>query len=130
MKDPLTRAVRPITHRKKSAPLSKRVVWAYRALVIILTLMGVSTTASYFYFRTLQPSKGYTLEQLQVDQELLEADLRKLNQQATEARSFMNLKEEKIPESMAPISNEQTSFIQESDVAQIHMGNTRDQQTP
>jgi len=117
MKDPLIRAVKQVTHRKKLKPLSEEVISVYRILTITLAILGIATTGSYLYLNTLKPAKGYELNQLQAEYEDLQSDLRKINQQVIEAQSFVNLGETEAINNMDK-NDGQVSYTKDSSFAQ------------
>lgn len=97
--DPLSHKVRPLKCRKGRKPLSEEIRSVYRLLLITLIIMGLGTTGSYLYLSSLQPAKGYILKQLQVDNETLQAEQRKLERQVIDAQSFLTIEEE-VPTEM------------------------------
>lgn len=122
MVDPLTRAVKPVTHRRLRKPLSEEIKNAYRTLVVTLTILGVGTLGSYLYTNSLKPAKGYELKKLQAEYEMLQSEQRKLNQQVIEAQSFILIGEDDQIENMADVSEQPTSYVETSNLAQYSTG--------
>ena len=118
MMDPLTRAVKPLEHRRLRKPLSEEIKNAYKTLVITLTVLGVGTLGSYLYMNSLKPAKGYELEKLQSEYEDLQAELRKLNQKVIEAQSFEQIDDSELIENMNDINDQPTTYVDESNLAQ------------
>lgn len=118
MMDPLTRAVKPIAHRRLRKPLSEEIKNAYKTLMITLTILGVGTLGSYLYTNSLKPAKGYELEKLQSEYEDLQSELRKLNQKVIEAQSFEKIDDSELIENMNDIKDQPTSYVDESNLAQ------------
>lgn len=116
--DPLTRTVRPLKWRRKRKPLSQEVRNTYRVLAITLLIMGLASTGTYLYTNSLQPAKGYQLKQLQMDQESLESELRKLNRQVIEAKSFINIQASEILQKMETSTSDQFSYLEDETYAQ------------
>lgn len=118
MMDPLTRAVKPLEHRRLRKPLSEEIKNAYKTLVITLTILGVGTLGSYLYMNSLKPAKGYELEKLQAEYEDLQSELRKLNQKVIEAQSFEQIDDSDLIEDMNDINAQPTTYVDESNLAQ------------
>ncbi len=116
--DPLTRTVRPLKWRRKRKPLSQEVRNTYRVLAVTLLIMGLASTGTYLYTNSLQPAKGYQLKQLQMDQESLESELRKLNRQVIEAKSFINIQASEILQKMETSTSDQFSYLEDETYAQ------------
>ena len=91
MIDPLTRKVRPLSRRKDKKPLSEEVKSIYKLLTITLTILSVTVTFSYLYLNSLKPAKGYTLKQMQIDNEQLQSESRDLDREIIDARSYIQL---------------------------------------
>lgn len=117
MMDPLTRAVKPIAHRRLRKPLSEEIKNAYRTLVITLIVLGVGTLGSYLYMNSLKLAKGYEFKKLQAEYETLQSDLRKLNQQVIEAQSFVHIEGDEGINEMDTLNEQSTSYVDESNVA-------------
>ena len=115
--DPLTRAVRPIKHRLTKKPLSEEIQSAYHTLLVTVILLGVSTGATYLYVNSLQPAKGYVLNELQASYEALQSTQRKLNQEVIEAQSFIHIQNSDVLHQMEVAKKGETAYIQESPVA-------------
>lgn len=118
MRDPLTRAVKPIQHRRKKTPLSEEIKSAYKTLLITLTILGVGASGIYLYTNSLKPAKGYALKELQANYEALQSEQRKLNQKVIEAQSFLQIEQNDRIESMQNIDDQPTSYVDESNLAQ------------
>lgn len=118
MIDPLTRAVKPLEHRRLRKPLSEEIKNAYRTLVVTLTILGVGSMGSYLYTNSLKPAKGYELKELQAEYESLQSDQRKLNQKVIEAQSFVKIDESELIENMNAINGQPTSYVDDSNLAQ------------
>lgn len=130
MVDPLTRAVKPVTHRRLRKPLSEEIKNAYRTLVVTLTLLGVGTLGSYLYMNSLKPAKGYELKKLQAEYEALQSDQRKLNQSVIEAQSFIQIGENELIEAMSDVSDQSTYYVDTSNLAQNSAGGSNSEATP
>lgn len=120
MNDPLLRPVRPFKWKRNRKPLSLELVTAYRALIVVLFFLGLSSTGSYLYMNSLKPAKGYELKQLQLDYELLQSDLRKLEKGAIEAQSFIELQGTTIFKEMEIAESHDFSFTKENNLAENH----------
>jgi hypothetical protein len=117
MIDPLTRKVRPLSRRKDKKPLSEEVKSAYRLLNVTVAILGVSATLSYLYLNSLKPAKGYTLKQMQIDNEQLQAENRDLEREIIDARSYIQLQNSKALKGMESADGSEFSFVDESNVA-------------
>lgn len=115
--DPLTRAVRPIKHRRAKKPLSEEIQSAYRTLLITVIVLGTTTGATYLYVNSLQPAKGYVLNELQTSYEALQSTQRKLNQEVIEAQSFIHIQNSDVLHHMEVAKKGETAYVQESPVA-------------
>lgn len=120
MNDPLLRPVRPFKWKRNRKPLSLEITKTYRALVLVLLFLGLSSTGTYLYINSLSPAKGYELKQLQVDHELLQSDLRKLERRAIEAQSFIELQGSSIFEKMEIAETHDFSYVKENSLAETH----------
>lgn len=129
MKDPLTRAVKPIRHRRTKTPLSVEIKSAYRTLVITLTILGVGATGVYLSTNSQRLAKGYELKELQANYEALQSEQRKLNQKVIEAQSFLQIEENDRIESMQNIEDQPTSYVDDSNLAQAEADSRTDSAT-
>jgi hypothetical protein len=111
MVDPLARTVQPFKWRRKRKPLSQEIYNTYRTLVVTLLVLVVGTTSVFLYTSSLQPAKGYTLEQLQMDNESLQSDLRKLDRKVIEAQSFIHLESSEVIQKMEVAGNQDFSYV-------------------
>ena len=112
--DPLLHKVRPITRRKDRKPLSEEIRSVYRLLLVTLIIMAAGTMGRYLYISSLQPAKGYTLKQLQIDNETLQAEQRKLERQVIDAQSFLTIEDE-ISTEMQDTENADFSYINDDE---------------
>jgi len=118
--DPLTHKVRPPKTRKRRKPLSEEVSNMFRVLTVTLIILGISSTGTYLYMNSLKPAKGYTLKQLQLNYEELQADQRALEHQVMEAQSFMmTIEENSLLEDMKAANNDEFTFIDDNNYAQF-----------
>jgi|SRR3989338_2676409 len=112
--DPLTHAVRPLKWRRKRHPLSEEVRSTFRLLSVTLLVLLIGLTGTYLYTNSLKPAKGYELEQLRLDHESLQSDLRKLDRQVIEAQSFLNLSGSEVLRRMQVAESNTFSYIEYS----------------
>lgn len=117
MIDPLTRKVRPLSRRKDKKPLSEEVKSMYRVLTVTVAILGITTTLSYLYLSSLKPAKGYTLKQMQIDNENLQAENRDLEREIIDARSYIQLQNSDELKNMETANGSDFSFVDESNVA-------------
>ncbi len=89
--DPLTRQVKPVSHRTRRKPLSEEVQQIYRLLTGTLVLMIIGSTVGLLGINSQRAAKGYTLQQLQLTYETLSSDKRQIEHQLTEAQSINNM---------------------------------------
>lgn len=120
MHDPILRPIRPFKWKRNRKPLSLEITSTYRALLFALLFLGISSTGTYLYTNSLKPAKGYELEQLQIDYELLQSDLRKLERNAVEAQSFIKLQGSEIIKKMEFAETNDFSYINENNFAENH----------
>ncbi len=117
MIDPLTRKVRPLSRRKDKKPLSEEVKSIYKLLTITLTILSVTVTFSYLYLNSLKPAKGYTLKQMQIDNEKLQSESRDLEREIIDARSYIQLQNSDELKGMETADGTEFSFVGDSNVA-------------
>lgn len=117
MIDPLTRKVRPLTRRKEKKPLSEEIKLAYKLLTVTVAILSISATFSYLYLSSLKPAKGYTLKQMQIDNEQLQSESRDLERQIIDARSYIQLQNSNELKDMEAVDGSEFSFIGDSNVA-------------
>lgn len=118
MMDPLTRAVRPIQHRRAKKPLSVEIENAYKTLLITVIMMGLGTGGAYLYVNSLKPAKGYVLQELQAENADLQSSQRKLNQESIEAQSFIHIQNSDVLHKMEVAKKGETAFIDNSSIAE------------
>lgn len=128
MVDPLTRTVRPFKWKRTRKPLSQEIHSTYRTLVFAILFLGLTSSGTYLYMNSLAPAKGYELKQLQIDYELLQSDLRKLDRKVVDAKSFINLEKSAALRKMRIAESSELSFVEGGNVAEnaIVPSNTHD----
>ncbi len=117
MIDPLTRKVRPLSRRKDKKPLSEEVKSMYRLLTVTVAILSITTTFSYLYLSSLKPAKGYTLKQMQIDNEQLQSESRDLDREIIDARSYIQLQNSDELDGMETANGSEFSFVDDSNVA-------------
>lgn len=115
MYDLLTRPVKPLKYSRKRKPLSQEIENIYKVLMITLIILAITSTGSYLYMNSLKPAKGYTLKQLQINNEILEAELRQWEHQVMQAQSFINIEESETVNEMNEAGD--LTYIDESPYA-------------
>ena len=120
MIDPLTRKVRPLSRRKDKKPLSVEVKSMYRLLTVTVTILSITVTLSYLYLSSLKPAKGYTLKQMQIDNENLQSENRDLEREIIDARSYIQLQNSDELKGMETADGSKFSFVDDSNVAKIN----------
>lgn len=116
--DPLLRTVQPFKWRRKRKPLSQEIKNTYRILSFTLAILILFTTTTYLYTNSLKPAKGYQLKQLQLDQESLQSDLRNLDRQVIEAKSFLNIRASEVIKKMEVLESDNFSYLEDGTYAQ------------
>lgn len=119
MIDPLRHKRRRSTpFARKRKPLSQQIHFTYRALSVLVLILSISSSTGYLYVQGISSSRGYSVENLQLEYDLLMSEIGRKEQQIMEARSLQDLTESPVFQNMVPADTDSTSYISEDDLAQ------------
>ncbi|MBT4384688.1 hypothetical protein HOD30_02985 [Candidatus Peregrinibacteria bacterium] len=107
------RPVREVKRRQRRKPLSEEIHSMYRLLTVTIIILGVTCTGAYLYTNSDNSAQGYTLKQLQIENETLQSEHRKLEHRVIEAQSFIQLEGEETIEDMTETENADFTYLDE-----------------
>ncbi len=103
--------------RKKVKRLSEEIRATSRMLVITIAALFLVTTIGFLYASSLKAGKGYTLNQLQTEYEVLQSDNREIQSDLQEAQSIVNLENSEEVQYMDEPSADVTYIGEPGDLA-------------
>ena len=103
--------------RQSRRRLSSEVAATFKALCVVLTLLGLGSTFAFLYTNSDSSAKGYTLQELELAHQNLAAKERSLEHQVINAISLETIGENLNDSDMENIKADELIFIGDQNVA-------------
>ncbi len=107
----LKKSLKESKRRKKVRRLSEEIQSTTRLLIITISILLFTTTVSFLYISSVKAGKGYYLQQLQEEHEILQSDNRELSSDLQDIQAITQIEESDSLNNMSEPEDLNISYV-------------------